>query len=98
MPDLPVLLLSDQESGQLLTQLRQPLSHQAQAGDDVADLVRAAQLAAAVRQMVQRADSFGGLGGDLLVQRAVLTKLCSGHRRDEVRGRRGQARRRRGGG
>jgi hypothetical protein len=65
VPDLPVLLLSDQEPGQLLAQLGQPLAHQAQAGDDVANLVRAAQLAAAVRQMVQRADSFGGLSGDL---------------------------------
>lgn len=65
MRELPVLVLDHQEPGKLLTQLRQPLPDEFEAGYDVADVIGTCELAPAVRELVERANSARRLYGEL---------------------------------
>jgi hydrogenase nickel incorporation protein HypB len=63
--ELPVLVLDDQEPGELLTQLGQALADEFKAPDDGTDVTRVGQLAAAVGELVQHRDRVRRLAGDL---------------------------------
>src|ERR1700733_11577578 len=63
--DLPVLVLDDEEPGELLTELRQALANELEAADDGKDVARVGQLAAAVGELVQHRDRARRLAGDL---------------------------------
>jgi len=63
--DLPVLVLDDEEPGELLAQLRQALADELKAADDGTDVTRVGQLAAAVRELVEHRDRVRRPAGDL---------------------------------
>jgi aminoglycoside phosphotransferase (APT) family kinase protein len=72
--DMPVLALHDQQPGELLAQPRQAMPHPLQAGDDLADLVRAHHVRAVGCEVVQRIDSL----------RRLVSQLAHRHRAGQL--------------